>query len=260
MTEKVPSDHKLAEQLRSWITLLEHSGRALAPGTRDELLQSIVEAAAQIFHAAAASICLVDSDRKTLQFRVAYGEGNQDVIGKTIPIDQGIAGYVAMTGQPIAISEVEEDPRFDREFAAKTGYVPRSILAMPLHWQEEVIGVMEVLDKIDSPAFGMQDMELMGLFSQQAAIAIAQSEYLDQLSAMLLSGLKELSEAEAELELSVLVETIRSHREGVSGQDELSLLAAHIRALCEAGAEERALCLRILDDLTDYVKAKPKYS
>ena len=260
MTEPTSSDRTLAEQLRSWIAVLEHSGRALAPGSSDELLQSIVEAAAQIFHAAAASICLVDSSRKTLQFKVAYGEGNQDVIGKTIPIDQGIVGYVVMTGQPIAISDVEEDPRFDREFATKTGYVPRSILAMPLHWQEEIIGVMEVLDKIDSPNFGMHDMELMGLFANQAAIAIAQSEFLDQLSSMMLSGLKELSEAEAELELSVLMETVRAQSGDVGVQEELSRLADHVRAFCEAGEEERALCLRILDDLTAYLKAKPKFS
>jgi GAF domain-containing protein len=252
-------DRQLADQLRGWISLLEHSGRALAPGTSLELLQSIVEAAAQIFHAAAASICLVDRTRNQLEFRVAYGEGNEDVVGQSIPVDQGIVGYVVMTGQPIAISDVAEDPRFNREFAATTGYVPRSILAMPLHWGDQVIGVMEVLDKIDSPAFGMQDMELMSLFARQAAIAIAQSEYLDRLSVMLLHGLEELSREDADLELAVLLDAVRS----ISAEEmdeELLALTDHVRALSEAGEEERALSLQILQDLTAYIKSKPRYS
>lgn len=260
MTEPKASDEGLSGQLQGWINMLEHSGRALAPGTSHELLQSIVDAAAQIFHAAAASICLVDQDRKSLEFMVAHGEGNQDVIGKVIPVDQGIVGYVAMTGQPIAISDVAEDPRFDREFAKKTGYVPRSILAMPLHWQGAVIGVMEVLDKIDSPAFGMQDMELMSLFAHQASIAIAQSEYLDSLSTLLLSGMKELSQAEASLDLSLLVETIRAGTADRGIQSELATLADHIRALSVAGEEERALCLHLLENLTRYIKSKPRFS
>jgi hypothetical protein len=90
-----------------------------------------------------------------LEFKVAYGEGSRDLVGVRIPLNQGIAGYVAMSGQPIAISDVDQDARFNRDFARSTGYVPRSILATPLMAGDRVLGVMEILDKINAPAFGM---------------------------------------------------------------------------------------------------------
>src|SRR5438045_2004792 len=122
----------LAAQLAALVDAIHATGRALLPSSNDELLQTIVEAAARIFGAAAASIALVDEHAGQIVFRVAYGAGSESVIGMRIAMDQGIAGYVANTGQPIAISNVQTDPRFARDTAERTGYVPKSILAMPL--------------------------------------------------------------------------------------------------------------------------------
>src|SRR5512142_1977200 len=94
----------LAAQLQRLLLAIEASGRAVLPRSSDELLQSIVEAAARIFGAAAASICLVDEKESCLAFRVAYGAGREEVVGLRLPLDEGIAGYVVQTGQPMAIS------------------------------------------------------------------------------------------------------------------------------------------------------------
>jgi signal transduction protein with GAF and PtsI domain len=126
------TDEKISEQLVNLLRAIVASGYAVLPRTQDALLQSIVEAAARIFSAAAASILLVNEKKRTLDFIVAYGAGNEEVVGVSIPIDKGIAGYVAMTGQPIAVSKVQEDARFNQDFAKTTGYVPDSILATPL--------------------------------------------------------------------------------------------------------------------------------
>ena len=161
---------RLADQLHRLFAAIEANCRALLPSSNLELLQSIVDAAATIFGAAAASVCLVDGAQATLTFMVAYGVGREDIVGRRMPVDQGIAGYVAMTGQPIAVSNVQQDPRFKSDFAKSTGYVPRAILATPLLSGDRVIGVMEVLDKIDAPAFGLEDMQLLGVFARQAAL------------------------------------------------------------------------------------------
>src|SRR2546423_9623908 len=100
----MPDNSTLAAQLQQLVLALEATGRALLPSSNDELLQTIVEAAARIFGAAAASIALVDERAGQIVFRVAYGAGSETVIGMRYPLDQGIAGYVANTGQPIAIS------------------------------------------------------------------------------------------------------------------------------------------------------------
>lgn len=244
------ADSKLSEQLRRLVQAIEASGRAVLPDTTDELLNTIVEAAARLFGAAAASIALVDEKEGCIVFRVAYGAGRDQVVGMRIPVDEGIAGYVVNTGQPMALSNVQQDSRFAHATAQKTGYVPRSILAMPLLRGDRVIGVMEVLDKIAAPAFGMQDMELLALFARQAAIAIDQSQHVQQLNELLIRGIKALAAEGPSAELFAVLE-------GDSAQlRELAELAEQLGAIGELGDAERALAVRTLGAFAEYAREK----
>ena len=179
-TSPLPSEENLSRQLQRLLQSIEAAGRAVLPLSHEELLRSIVETAARIFGAAAASIALVDEEDQVLQFVAAYGAGEDKVVGMRIPLDKGIAGCVALTGQAMAISDVQQDPNFYQDFARSTGYVPRSILATPLFSEDGVIGVMEVLDKIDASSFGLEDMELLEMFARQASLAIQQSQQVEQ--------------------------------------------------------------------------------
>jgi len=256
MSVHPPQDRELSSQLRRLVQVFEASAQAILPTSSQDLLQSIVDAAARIFGAAAASIALVDEARQVLRFEVAHGAGQQDVVGKEISIDAGIAGYVAMTGNPIAVADVRKDPRFDQEFAEKTGYVPNSILATPLVWKEHVIGVMEVLDKIDAPSFGMQDMELLGMFARQAAIAIRQSQQFDTLGDAILRGIKELCEGSPSLDLSEVLHSL-SQKAGEDQRDQdLLALAELLYAIHQFGDSERKMCLDVLSVFRDYVESK----
>jgi GAF domain-containing protein len=151
-------------------TRAEIAARLESPAV-DRLLQSIVAATVELFDAEAASIALVEPDG-TLRFRVAAGPRGQGVVGLTVGTGEGIVGYVRQTGQPLALSDVASDPRFERDTAARTGYLPRSILAVPLELGDRVIGVLEVLDKRDSATFGLDDLARAGVFARQAATAI----------------------------------------------------------------------------------------
>ncbi len=196
-TDKNINEEKLSEQLQRLLMSIEASGRAILPKSNDTLLKSIVDAAARIFGAAAASILLVNEAAEALEFRVTTGEADHDLVGTMFPYDKGIAGYVFMTGNPIATSNVKEDKRFNQDFAKSTGYIPNSILASPLISSDDrVIGVMEVLDKIDAKSFDMHDMELMGLFAQQASMAIEQSQQIDQVQDAMVRALKRLAKAD----------------------------------------------------------------
>lgn len=135
-------------------------------------MQSVVDAAVSLFEAEAASIALFEVDPDRLEFRVAAGEQGAGVIGLTVAPTHGIAGYVFSTGEPIALSDVAADPRFDQGTAERTGYVPRSIAAVPLIDAAATVGVLQVLDKHSSSAFSLRDMELLGVFARQAAVAI----------------------------------------------------------------------------------------
>jgi GAF domain-containing protein len=245
------SELRLAEQLSRLIVSIQTSGRAVLPRTNLALLQSIVEAAARIFGAGAASIALVNEEKGTLEFRVAVGPGS-DIVGLSIPLDRGIAGYVAMTGQPIAVSNVQTDPRFAQDFAKSTGYMPRSILATPLLSGDQVIGVMEVLDKISASSFGLQDMELLGMFAQQAALAIDQSRQFDRVGEALVLGLKrlvtgDLTSSSAEM-LSALEKVNTSEPEAV----DLLALADIFNQISQLGSTERKAAIKILSVFADY--------
>jgi len=104
-------------------------------GSEDEhraLLQSIVDVARAIFDAKASSIFLLDEDAEELVFEAVSGEGEGDLIGMRLPASTGIAGWVLVTRQPLAIDDLSNDPRFSRGAAEQTGYVPNAMMAVPL--------------------------------------------------------------------------------------------------------------------------------
>ena len=90
-----------------------------------ELLRSIVEVARAIFHARAASIFLLDEERDELVFEAIAGEGSDSLVGTRFPSSTGIAGWVLVTRQPLVLDDVSEDPRFAKDAAEATGFVPR---------------------------------------------------------------------------------------------------------------------------------------
>jgi len=137
-----------------------------------ELLQSIVEVARAIFRAKASSIFLLDEATDELVFEAVAGEGSESLIGRRFASSQGIAGFVLVSRQPLVIENVVEDPRFSREVAESTGYIPNGLMAVPLLYEERSLGVLEVLDRPSDARFTLAEMELLGLFANQAAIAL----------------------------------------------------------------------------------------
>ena len=205
----------------------------------DALLDSIVEAAAQIFGAGAASILLVNEDEQVLEFKVAWGPVGKDLVGKKYPLDKGIAGYVVMTGQPIATSNVEQDARFDRKFAESTGYVPQSILATPLFSGDRIIGVMEVLDKLNAASFGIQDMELLGMFARQAALAIDQAQQIGKVEEALILGLKRLAGSDVSQDSAEMQSVLEEGLHNRGGMPDLLEMADLFGEISELGEAER---------------------
>ena len=144
-------------------------------GSEDQyraLLQSIVDVARAIFKAKASSILLLDEETDELVFEAAADEASEALIGKRFPSSTGIAGFVLVSRQPLVIEDVLTDPRFSRETAESTGFVPKGLMAVPLLHEERVLGVLEVLDRPSDTRFTLAEMELLGLFANQAAIAL----------------------------------------------------------------------------------------
>jgi GAF domain-containing protein len=137
-----------------------------------ELLQSVVEVARAIFGARASSVFLFDEASDELVFEAVAGEGAEELIGRRFPSSTGIAGWVLVTRQPLVVEELADDPRFAREAAESTGFVPKGLMAVPLLHEDRTLGVLEVLDRPQKAAFTLAEMELLGLFANEAAIAL----------------------------------------------------------------------------------------
>lgn len=148
------------------------AGALAGEGSQAALLRSIVDVARAIFDARATSITLLDEEANELVFEAVSGEGSDTIVGTRFPAERGVAGWVAASGQSVVLDDVSEDARFSQDVAESTGYVPRALMAAPLIGDEDVLGVLTVLDRSDSQPFGLAHMELLELFARQASIAL----------------------------------------------------------------------------------------
>ncbi|MGH2977314.1 MAG: GAF domain-containing protein [Gaiellaceae bacterium] len=136
------------------------------------LLQATVEVARAIYGAKAASVFLLDEGTDELVFEAVAGEGEGELIGMRFPADTGVAGWVLTTRQPLIVDDLSSDTRWSRSAAESTGYVPKSMMAVPLLVDERALGVLNVLDRPAESRVRLSEIDLLGLFANQAAIAL----------------------------------------------------------------------------------------
>jgi GAF domain-containing protein len=156
------------ERLRAAVA----AGLLASEETHVSLLHSVVDVARAIFRARASSIFLLDEEADELVFEAVSGEGSERLVGTRFPSSTGIAGWVLVTRQPLVLDDVDADPRFARDVAEQTGYVPKGLMAVPLLHGERALGVLEVLDRPQRTRFTLAESDLLGLFANQAAIAL----------------------------------------------------------------------------------------
>jgi GAF domain-containing protein len=223
-------------------------------------LEMIVETAASVIPSRAASLFLVDEEAEELVFEVALGSKAEEVRKFRVPLGHGIAGLVAVSGQPMAISDARSDPRQAADIAQSVGYEPESILCVPLFYEEEVVGVLELLDREGAPSYSSADMATLGLFANQAAVAIEQSRNQQNLAALLgevlgsLGGVPEHRKeglAEGARSFAAGVEDAPSHRRALE-------LAALVREISQRGEEEHRACQAILQGFAEYLRSRPE--
>lgn len=137
-----------------------------------KLLEVIMQLAESVCNAEASSIFLIDEKTNTLYFEVAIGEAEEKVKHIRVPMGQGVAGWVALHGQPLLIPDAQKDRRVYRKVDQESGFVTKSILCVPLRTKEKVIGVVQVLNKKESQEFTAADQRLLQAMANQAAVAI----------------------------------------------------------------------------------------
>ena len=245
-----------AELLAELGRVADELGPAVAPPGSDRLLRALTDTARQLFGAQACSLALLSDDESELVYTTAAGAGADDITGMRMPSGRGIAGWVVMSGQPVAIDDLRNDPRFAQDVAEDTGYVPRALLAVPVASPARLLGVMTLLDRDAARQGADQDMVLLSVFADQAALALEAAQAFSDLGRLLLAAL-----ADAAGEGTDLATTLGEVASSLEPQDRpLGELAALFAELGQMGAPERRLAVRLVRDVLDYTVRRTRRS
>ncbi len=172
------------EELRRIVDALYRAHRLVAAMIDlDALLESILEESKQVAHAEACSLLLYDAAQEDLYFRIALGEsGDLQTLKREIrlKLGQGIAGTAAAARESVNVADVTTDARFYAAADERSNFQTRNLLAVPLIDRDLLIGVIEVVNKIDGPHFTDMDLHVMEMFSALTAAALANARLIEE--------------------------------------------------------------------------------
>ena len=157
------------------------------------LLQNILENAVGILNCEAGSLFLVDEQTKELVFKVTVGPVAANLIGQRLPAGTGIVGRAVQTRGPVIENEEQRSASRFKGVDQQTGFVSRSLMAVPLQVKDRVTGVVEVINRRDGLPFVEDDQELLTVFAGQAAVAIENARLFTLTDQELAARVEELS-------------------------------------------------------------------
>jgi diguanylate cyclase (GGDEF)-like protein len=144
-----------------------------------ENLVEVLRRANGFVPSAAGSILLDDPSEKNddrrknkLTFIAAFGEKSSCLVGQTIPADQGIAGRVYLTGEAYSTPYAPADRFFYRAVDEQTRYQTESLVAIPIRIEQEVCGVLELINRREADGYSQEDRNLLEIFAGYISISI----------------------------------------------------------------------------------------
>ena len=166
-------------QIERYKRLAELSTRVSSTLDLSALLFEIVEAAASLCEAEAASILLYDALKGELHFEAATNMDSPLMRGFIVPVDSSIAGWIVTNRQPIIITDAQRDERLFDAVGDTINMSTKSLLGVPLLFKDKVIGVLEAINK-EAGDFSRDDLEILAALGSQAAVAIENSRLFQQ--------------------------------------------------------------------------------
>ncbi|HEX7587655.1 MAG TPA: GAF domain-containing sensor histidine kinase, partial [Anaerolineae bacterium] len=149
----------------------------------DRLLALILSDAVDVMKATAGSLLLHDPATNELVFEVVHGGGGKALIGQRIRADQGLAVWVFSQGKPTIVQDAEADERHLAQFDTTTRFRTTSLVAAPLLYKGNAIGVIEVINRQSGGHFDANDQQLLMAFASQSAVVIENARLYQQVVA-----------------------------------------------------------------------------
>ena len=164
--------NSLEEKIERLSTFVSLAGSINSTLDLNQLLTYLMSCATKVMKAKDSSLMLLDERTNELVFKVALGEKGDQIQEFRLRMGQGIAGQVALSGEPIVVSDTSKDERFDQSIDMATGFETKSIMCVPIKMREKVVGVIEVLNAGYSGPLTEEDLETFSAFANTAAVAL----------------------------------------------------------------------------------------
>ncbi len=208
----------------------------------DTLLQSIMEVASQLTDSEAASILLLDKKTGELYFEAATGIKETEFDRIPVPLEGSIAGWIAQNGEALVIDNAQQDDRHFGGVDKYTNFITQNILGVPLTAKQETIGVLEVVNKHHDTSYTKDDINILNILADQAAVAIENARLFRQSD-----------------EIANVVHELRSPMASIIGYSELMLMKSNmppeqLRSGLESINREAIRLSQMINDFLDLAR------
>lgn len=234
----------LERQIANLTLLVEVGNKLNTTLDLDDLLQIIIKSATELTNTEMVSILLVDKATGELRFEAASGAEREALKTLVVPRDHSIAGWVVRENELLLIRDAQSDPRFYPQVDAVTGLATHSILAIPLRFKGQVIGVLEALNKVGGGDFTDEDVQILTTLAGQAAVAIENARLLAELREQ--DRLKSRFITDASHEMRTPLTAIKGYLRLILNG---AMNAEQQRTSLEIAARNIDLIIRLVDDV-----------
>lgn len=164
------------------VTVFHELGKALTSSLQlDQVLRTIMEKINEVLRPDTWSLLLMDQDKQELYFEIATGKGADRLKDLRIKVGQGLAGWVAESGKTVVVPDTSQDSRFFAQVDSRTKMETRSIVAVPVRFREQCLGVIELINCVGPEGFSPRDMALLEALADYAAIAIENARHVQRI-------------------------------------------------------------------------------
>jgi diguanylate cyclase (GGDEF)-like protein len=163
------------------LTIFHEIGKALT-STLDikEIMNIIMAKVNDLLEPENWSLLLVDDKKKNLVFEIVVGNSGKKLKDMSIKIGEGIAGWVAKTGEPLLVADVSQDKRFTKKVDKKTKFSTESVICVPLKSRGKILGVIELINRKSKQLYDESDLLILLIIADYAAIALENAKYVQK--------------------------------------------------------------------------------
>ena len=164
------------------VAVFHELGKALTSSLQlDQVLRTIMEKLDEFLQPDTWSLLLLDQAKQELYFELAIGKNAQALKDMRIKVGEGIAGWVAQSQQAVIVADVSRDTRFLAQMDERTKTETHSIVAVPVRFRGNCLGVIELINCVGVEGFNDRDLALLEALADFAAIALENARHVQKI-------------------------------------------------------------------------------